>query len=80
MAAIVKRGTRSAPKFYVQFHRGQTPDGEPLRLDSLFWPLACECGERNVGCARHLEHRRLEHESAFGGAYPWEPTDLKNSS
>ena len=35
MAGILKRGPRNAPKFYVQFYRGQTADGKWVRSTKL---------------------------------------------
>jgi integrase len=59
MAAIVKRGTRSAPKFYVQYHRGRTTDGEPVRCSRLLK------GVQNLLQARQ-EAARVERELAAG--------------
>ena len=59
MAAIVKRGTRSNPKFYIQFSRGQTPDGEPVRCTRLLK------GVQNLNQARD-EVARVERELAAG--------------
>jgi hypothetical protein len=35
MAGILKRGPRNAPRFYVQYDRGHTPDGERVRTTRL---------------------------------------------
>jgi hypothetical protein len=59
MAAIVKRGTRSAPKFYVQFVRGRTPGGDPVRATRLLK------GVQNILDARQ-EAARVEREVAAG--------------
>ena len=59
MAAIVKRGTRSEPKFYVQYNRGRTVDGKPVRSTRQLK------GVRNLFQARQ-EAARVERELAAG--------------
>jgi integrase len=59
MARALKRGPRNAPKFYVQFDRGRTPDGKRLRCTRLLK------GVENLPQARQ-EAARVEREIAAG--------------
>src|SRR5262245_60466828 len=59
MAGILKRGSRSAPRFYVQFDRGQTPDGARIRSTRVLK------GVENMFQARQ-EPARVERELAAG--------------
>lgn len=59
MARVLKRGPRNAPKFYVQFDRGRTPDGKRLRCTRLLK------GVENLPQARQ-EAARVEREIAAG--------------
>src|SRR4051812_11272681 len=59
MAGILKRGSRSAPKFYIQFDRGHTPDGRRVRSTKLLE------GVENILQARQ-ELARVEREVAAG--------------
>lgn len=57
MARVLKLGPRNAPKFYVQFDRGRTPDGKRLRCTRLLK------GVENLPQARQ-EAARVEREIA----------------
>jgi integrase len=59
MAAIVKRGPRNAPKFYVKFDRGHTSDGRRVMSMRLLK------GVENILQARQ-EAARVEREVAAG--------------
>jgi hypothetical protein len=59
MAGIVKRGPRNAPRFYVTFDRGHTPDGKRVRCTRLLK------GIENMPQARQ-ELARVEREVAAG--------------
>jgi len=59
MAGILKRGPRNAPRFYVQFDRGQAADGKRLRSMRLLK------GVENMLQARQ-ELARVERDVAAG--------------
>jgi hypothetical protein len=66
MARVLKRGPRSAPKFYVQFDRGRTPDGKRLRCTRLLK------GVENLPQARQAA-ARVEREIAARNRIPRQP-------
>ena len=59
MAGILKRGPRNAPRFYVQFDRGHTQDGNRVRSTRLLK------GVENMFQARQ-ELARIERDVAAG--------------